>query len=325
MLDTLILPSLAVIAGFAALVWGAGRFVVGAANTAFNLGVSTLVIGLTIVGLGTSAPEMIIAVMSSLEDKPGLAIGNAIGSNIANIALILAATAIIMPISVKPGIVSRELPLLMIVTFASIMFLWDQRLSRLDGVLLMAGLVIVMTWIVKHATQQPEEIAEQEIDFKMTRRMSTLKAISLLLLGIVVLLISSKVLVWGAVELARHFGVSDLIIGLTIVAIGTSLPELAASIAAAVKKHHELVLGNIIGSNIFNILGVLAIPGIITPSTLHYDVLSRDVPVMALLTLALFATAYSFGHHRGRINRFEGICLLATYVGYMIYLSTSGT
>ncbi len=320
MIDMLLLPCLAIIFGFAALVWGAGRFVIGAANTAFNLGVSPLVIGLTVVGLGTSAPEILVAAMSSLEDKPGLAIGNAIGSNIANIALILGSTALIQPIFVKSGIVSRELPLLMIVTFAMTLLLWDQSLSRLDGVLLLGGLVVVMMWIVRHAMHEPDVAVESELDISMSHRMSTSKALGLLFFGIGVLIISSKVLVWGAVDLAKFFGVSDLVIGLTIVAIGTSLPELAASIASALKKHHELVLGNIIGSNIFNSLGVMAVPGLIAPSMLEGDVLSRDVPIMVLLTLALFATAYSFSEYRGRINRIEGGILLTTYIAYMTYI-----
>ena len=320
MLEAVLLPSLAIIIGFVVLIWGAERFVVGAANTAFNLGVSPLIIGLTIVGLGTSAPEMLVATMSSLEGKPELAIGNAIGSNIANISLILASTAIVLPITVKSGIVTRELPLLMIVTFSTILLLWDGQLSRLDGVLLAGGLVVVMGWIVRYATQQPADSIETELNVTLSRKMSTQKALLLLLFSIFILIVSSRILVWGAVNIATHFGVSELIIGLTIVAIGTSLPELAASIAAALKRHHELVLGNIIGSNIFNLLGVMCIPSLIAPGPFTPEVLSRDVPVMALLTLALFATAYSFGEHKGRINRLEGSCLLATFGAYMLYL-----
>lgn len=319
----LLLYALAIFAGFAALIWGAERFVVGAANTAYNLGVTPLVIGLTIVGLGTSAPEILIAIMSSLESKPDLAIGNAIGSNIANISLILAVTALVAPITVRAGIVTRELPLLMIVTFASILLLWDERLSRLDGVLLLGGLIIVMSWIVRYAKQQPIEEVKKEFDIELKRRMSTLRAVSLLLFSIAILIISSRVLVWGAVGVAEYFGVSDLVIGLTIVAIGTSLPELAASIAAAMKKHYELVLGNIIGSNIFNILGVLSVPALIAPTELNPEILARDIPIMTLLTLALFATAYSFSHHAGRINRLEGGFLLGTFCTYMFYLYLS--
>lgn len=321
--NSLLLFSLAIITGLGFLIWGAERFVVGAANTALNLGVTPLIIGLTIVGLGTSAPEMIIAVMSSMEGKPGLAIGNAIGSNIANIALILSITAIILPISVKPGIVSRELPLLMLVTFMSILLIWDQELSRLDGVLLLSGLIIVMSWITRYAKQQPIDEVKKELDIEISAKMSTAKALLLLLFSIILLLASSRVLVWGAVGIAKNFGISDLVIGLTIIAIGTSLPELAASIAAAIKHHHELVLGNIIGSNMFNILGVLAIPGLIAPGSLSPEIMSRDIPVMTVLTLALFAAAYSFGSHRGRINRLEGSVLLSSFIGYMSYLYIS--
>lgn len=320
MLNTLLPYSLAIIAGFIVLIWGAERFVVGAANTAFNLGVTPLVIGLTIVSLGTSAPEFIIATISSLDGKPDLAIGNAIGSNIANISLVLAVTAIVLPISVRKGIVSRELPLLMLITFISILLLWDQMLSRFDGVLLITGLVIVLSWIVRHAKQQPKEEIKKELDIELSRKMSTAKALLLLLFSITLLVISSRVLVWGAVGIAKFFSISDLTIGLTIIAIGTSLPELAASIAAARHRHHELVLGNLIGSNIFNILGVLAIPGLIAPGKVAPEVLSRDLPVMTILTIAMFTAAYSFGHHRGRITRYEGLVLLSGFFSYLIYL-----
>ena len=319
-LHPLILPVLTVLVGFVVLVWGAERFVVGAANTAFNLGVSPLVIGLTIVGLGTSAPEVLVAVMASLDDNQGLAVGNAIGSNIANIALIMAITAIIRPITVQSSVVARELPLLMIVTFSTIFLLWDLSLSRLDGLLLLVGFVLVMSWIIRHAGDHPTEEIEEELDIKMHRKMSTFAAVSLLVFSIAVLVVSSKALVWGAVEIAQYLGISDLVIGLTIVAIGTSLPELAASVAAAAKKHHELVVGNIIGSNIFNLLAVLAMPGLIAPTLIDPVVLSRDIPVMAILTLALFATAYSFGNHKGRITRIEGCVLLMSFLAYMIYL-----
>lgn len=320
MLMTLLLYGAAILAGFVVLIWGAERFVIGAANTAFNLGVTPLVIGLTIVGLGTSAPEFIVAIISSLDGKPGLAIGNAIGSNIANIALILAITAIILPISVRAGIVSRELPLLMLVTFFGVILLWDQDLSRFDGVALLADLIIVLTWIVWHAKRQPEEEVKKEFDIELTHKMSTTKAVVLLLFSIALLLVSSRVLVWGAVGFAKYFGVSDLVIGLTIIAIGTSLPELAASIAAAWKNHHELVMGNLIGSNIFNLLGVLAIPGLLAPGPVAPEVVSRDLPVMTILTVAMFTAAYSFGHHRGRITRYEGIIFLVGFFAYLVYL-----
>ena len=320
MLETLLFYSLAVITGFVLLIWGAERFVVGAANTAFNLGVTPLVIGLTIVSLGTSAPEFIVATMASLDGKPGLAIGNAIGSNIANISLILATTAIILPITVRRGIVSRELPLLMLVTFITILLLWDQTLSRFDGVLLLLGMVVTLSWIVRHARQQPEEEIKKEFNIELSRKMSTKKAILLLLFSILLLLISSRILVWGAVGFAKFFGVSDLVIGLTVIAVGTSLPELAASIAAAWKNHHELVLGNLIGSNIFNMLGVLAIPGLIDPGPVAPEVVSRDLPFMTVLTIAMFIAAYSFGHHQGRISRLEGSVFLASFLGYLVYL-----
>ncbi len=320
MLNTLLPYCAAIVSGFIVLIWGADRFVVGASNTALNLGVSPLVIGLTIVSLGTSAPEFIVAIMSSLDGNPGLAIGNAIGSNIANISLILATTAIVLPISVRAGIVSRELPLLMLVTFIGILLLWDQSLDRLDGILLISGLIIVLVWIIRQAKREPEETVKQELDIELPKKMSTAKALMLLLFSLVILLVSSKILVWGAAGLAKFFGVSDLVIGLTIVAIGTSLPELAASIAAAWRNHHELVLGNLIGSNMFNLLGVLAIPGLLASSSIDQEVLSRDLPVMAILTIAMFSMAYAPGQSRGRITRLEGVVLLGSFFGYLIYL-----
>lgn len=325
MLHPLVLYTLAVAAGIAALVWGAERFVIGAASTAFNLGVAPLIIGLTIVALGTSAPEILVALTSSLKDQAGLAVGNAIGSNIANIALILAATALVVPVAVKAGIVSRELPLLMLVTFAGIALLWDRRLDRIDGVLLAAGLVAVLAWIIRYARRRPLEEVKKEFNIDLPPTMSTPRALALLVFSIAVLIVSSRVLVWGAVELAQYFGVSDVVIGLTIVAIGTSLPELAASIASALKGQYELVLGNLIGSNIFNTLAVLSVPALLGPSVIEPAVLTRDVPVMTLLTLALFATAYPLNSRPARINRVEGGLLLTAYAGYMsaVYLSVA--
>ncbi|GIX21776.1 MAG: sodium:calcium antiporter [Gammaproteobacteria bacterium] len=307
---------LAMVAGFGALVWGAERFVVGAANSALNLGVSPLVIGLTVVGIGTSAPELLVGAVASLDGAAALAVGNAIGSNIANIALILGATALVAPVHVKPGIVNRELPMLLIVTGATLILFWDGTLARLDGLLLAAGLALVLGWIGRSAAGKGPDSVKDELDVEIEKRLGTAAALFWLFVGIALLVVGSRLLVWGAVGTARLYGVSELVIGLTLVAVGTSLPELAASLAAALARHHELALGNIIGSNVFNLLAVLAVPALLAPGPVEAEVLTRDLPVMVLLTLALFAGAYALDGRAGRIGRLQGALYLAAYAGY---------
>ena len=320
----MLLSILAVISGFAVLIWGADRFVYGAAATARNLGVSPLVIGLTIVGIGTSSPEILVSAIAAYNGNPALAVGNAIGSNITNIALVLGVTAMIVPLLVKSDTLKREYPIMFLVMMLALVLCLDGELSRIDGAILFTGLVIMIIWMVKlglrkHETDQLETEFEQEIPY-----ITTTKALFWLALGMILLLLSSKALVWGAVNIAHAFGISDLVIGLTIVAIGTSLPELAASVMSALKGEPDIALGNVIGSNMFNLLAVLGIPGLIAPHALDPEVLTRDFPFMIGFTIAMFIMAFGF-KESGRINRFEGALLVMGYIGYMVVLYNSAT
>lgn len=314
------LPIVAVVAGFVLLVWGADRFVVGAASTARNLGLSTLIIGLTVVGFGTSAPEILVSGMAAWQGNPGLSIGNALGSNIANIGLILGVTALIQPLDVHSDTLRREFPILLAVVLFAGVLMADDSLGRIDGLLLLGGLCLMLYWLVTLGMRMRRgDPLSQEITAEIPQSQPLSRAILWLVVGFVVLLVSSRMLVWGAVAIATQLGVSDLVIGLTIVAIGTSLPELAAAVMSAIKKEHDIAIGNVIGSNMFNLLAVLPLPGIISPGPFPKAVLVRDLPVMGIMTLALFAMAYGFGGH-GRINRLEGGTLLVAFIGYQIML-----
>ncbi|HKJ76476.1 MAG TPA: calcium/sodium antiporter, partial [Gammaproteobacteria bacterium] len=306
--------------GFALLVWGADRFVHGAAATARNLGVSPLIIGLTIVGVGTSAPEILVSTMAALQGNPSLAVGNAVGSNIANIALVLGATALISPLRVKSETLSREYPMMFAVMLLTLVLMLDYNLSRLDGFVLLGALAVMLYWMIslglrKHRRDPMEADYEKEIPVGMP----TARAAAWTLLGLLVLLGASRLLVWAAVDVAQAFGVSDLVIGLTVVAIGTSLPELAASIVSALKKQPDIAIGNIIGSNIFNLLAVIGLPTALAPHALDPAVLTRDMPVMIGLSIALFAMAYGF-RGQGCINRIEGALLVLAYFAYLTLL-----
>lgn len=318
----MLLSFVAVIAGFALLVWGAERFVLGASATARNMGVSPLIIGLTIVGFGTSAPEMLVSGMAAYQESPGISIGNALGSNITNIALVLGVVALVVPLTVHSDIIRRELPILLLVMVLALVLVLDDELSRGDGLFLLSGMFLMIFWVVRMGMRDRNngDPISSEFDAEMPDAMSTAKAAMWLGVGMLVLFVSSHILVWGAVNIARALGVSDLVIGLTIIAIGTSLPELAASLMSALKNEPEIALGNVIGSNMFNLLGVLAMPGLIYPSMVPSEVLMRDFPVMIGLTIALFLMAYGFGGREGKINRVEGGLLLAAYIGYMYWL-----
>ncbi len=318
----MLLSSVAVVAGFILLVWGADRFVLGASATARNFGVSPLIVGLTIVGFGTSAPEMLVSGMAAYQESPGISIGNALGSNITNIALVLGVTALVVPLTVHSGIIRRELPILLLVMVLALLLIVDGELGQGDGLFLLLGMFLMIFWVVRLGLRERDsgDLMSSEFDAEIPEGIPTPRAIFWLLIGMVVLFASSHILVWGAVNIARAFGVSDLIIGLTIIAIGTSLPELAASVMSALKNEHELAIGNIIGSNMFNILGVMALPGLIYPSVVPEGVLSRDYPVMIALTIALLLMAYGFRGREGKINRVEGGLLLAAYCGYMYWL-----
>ncbi|MDH5711828.1 MAG: calcium/sodium antiporter [Gammaproteobacteria bacterium] len=318
--DSLLINSLAIITGFIALIWSADRFIFGAAAAARNLNISPLIIGLTIVGFGTSAPEMLVSAFASLDGSPALAIGNALGSNITNIALVLGATALIIPLNVHSRILRKELPLLIVAMLLALVLIIDGSLDFTDGILLLGSLLLVMWWITHQAlTERNHDAMEDEYDDEIPSNVPMRKAIFWLFVGLILLIASSKLLVFGAVNIATAMGISELVIGLTIIAIGTSLPELAATIAGAMKNEHDIAIGNIVGSNLFNILGVMAIPGILAPGTLAEGVLGRDIPVVFTLTMAVFIMSYGF-KGPGRINRIEGGILLASFFAYQVLL-----
>jgi cation:H+ antiporter len=321
----MILFSLAIIIGFILLVWSADRFVEGAASTAKHLGMPTLLIGILIVGFGTSAPEMVVSAIAAMEDNPALALGNALGSNIVNIALILGITAIVTPIAVHSKIVKKELPLLILIVLVTGYLLFDDALTLTEGIILLSAFFALIGWSIFAAIKGRGDTLEDEFENELQEHSMSLKqGIIWLTIGIVLLIISSRILVWGAVGIAHEFGVSDLIIGLTIVALGTSLPELAASVVAAKKGEHDIAIGNVVGSNMFNLLAVIGIATVINPmNNIAPEVLQRDWIFMLALTITLLIMAYGFKGKDGKINRVEGTILLLCYIAYNTYLGTS--
>ncbi|WP_299584858.1 calcium/sodium antiporter [uncultured Microbulbifer sp.] len=322
----MLLAALAIIAGFIVLVWSADRFVEGAAATAKHAGMPTLLIGMVIVGFGTSAPEMVVSAIAALDGSPGLALGNAYGSNIANTGLILGLSALLIPLTVHSKIVRKELPLLLAITLLSGAFLWNDKLERWEGIILLLGFFALIGWSIFSALRGKGDQLEGEVAGELEEHSMPLgRAIFWVVAGLILLIISSRMLVWGAVSIAESLGVSDLIIGLTIVALGTSLPELAATIVAARKGEHDIAIGNVVGSNMFNLLAVVGIAGTIAPmSSVPPEVLSRDWPMVIGLTIALFIFAYGF-RGQGRINRWEGAALLTAYLVYTGYLISTIT
>ena len=313
----------AVAAGLALLVWSAGRFVEGSAITARYFGMPPLLIGMVIVGFGTSAPEMVVSALAASQGNPGIALGNAYGSNITNIALILGLTAIISPVAAHSQVLRKELPILTFITVIAAWQLWDGHITRTDALVLMGVFGVLMVWTIWQGMKKKVDELGNEIEQELqVHAMPVRRAVFWLVAGLVLLIISSRILVWGAVEIAHAFGVSDLIIGLTIVAVGTSLPELASSIIAARKGEHDIALGNILGSNLFNTLAVVGIAGLISPMAVGPEVFSRDILVMAALTVSLFVFGYGF-RGPGRINRIEGAVLLVCYIAYTAYLAST--
>ncbi len=319
-MNDMLVSSLAIILGLVLLVWSADRFVGGSTALARHFGMPPLLIGMVIVGFGTSAPEMSVSALSAMQGNPAIALGNAYGSNIANIALILGLAALVSPIAVHSAVLHKELPILTMVTFLAGYQLWDGRLSRTDAWVLLLVFAGLMGWTIWQGLRRREDNLAVEVEqaFKV-EPMPFGRAFFWLVVGLVVLVASSRLLVWGAVALARGFGVSDLVVGLTIVAVGTSLPELASSLIAARKGEHDIALGNVLGSNLFNTLAVVGIAGMIHPMAVPGDVLSRDLPVMVVLTLSLFVIGYGF-RGPGRINRVEGGLLLVAFLGYTGWL-----
>ncbi|MGF1469127.1 MAG: calcium/sodium antiporter [Sandaracinaceae bacterium] len=310
---------MAVVSGFLVLLWSADRFVLGAAGVARNLGVSPLVIGLTVVGFGTSAPEFLVSGIAASFGSAHLCIGNAIGSNIANVALVLGASALVAPMLVRGTVLRRELPVLVGCMVLATLLMSDGTLGRVDGLILAVGLGAMMAWVtfLGLRTEDPSEV-EAELPPPVPMR----RSVVWLVMGLALLILSSRILVWGATSLARDLGVGELFIGLTVVALGTSLPELAASVMAARRGEHDLAVGNVVGSNMFNTLGVLALPGLIAPGPVPSYVLSRDLPVMFGVTF-LFFLMTQFFRRPSVVSRWEGGLLVATFAVYVIVLHST--
>jgi cation:H+ antiporter len=312
---TQLLPWLAILAGFVGLVWSADRFVDGSAAIANNFGVPKLLIGLTVVAFGTSAPEIVVSISAALKGTGEIAIGNAIGSNLANVGLVLGITALVAPITVKSYILKQEIPIMLGVMGIAGWFLYNGELTRIEGITLVSLMIPLIGWLIYNKKQHPEE--EEDI-----ASMETWMASIWFLIGLALLIISAESLVWGATTVAIEFGINPLIIGLTIVAIGTSLPELAASVLSALKGHHDIALGNIIGSNIFNLLLVAGIPTIIQPLDMGTDVFYRDyISMIGISLLLCLMMAWGVLFKKNAIlGRFSGILLLIAYAGYYTLL-----
>ena len=312
----MLMSIISLVSGFVLLIWSADAFTNNGAKIAKIFNISPLIIGLLIFGFGTSAPEMLVSGLAAYEGHPDMSIGNAFGSNIFNIALVLGITAIILPIKVKQDVLKKEWVYLMFSTLAAGWLLLDGYLSFMDGLIL---LVLLMLFLI-YAFRESKKDYHHEIDISsQPSKQEKGKTWFLLFISLVVLLTSARLVVWGGTTLAIEFGVTDLIIGLTVVALGTSLPELSVSISSVIKKEHEMVVGNIIGSNLFNTVGVLAIPGLILPFEIPNEVMSRDYPFMLVLTVLLFITSYKF-KKEGTINRFEGVIMIAALCVYFYLL-----
>ncbi|MBA6389795.1 calcium/sodium antiporter [Colwellia sp. BRX10-3] len=306
------------------LVWSADKFVFGASALARNLGISPMIIGLTIVAMGSSAPEMMIAATASLQGNPDTAIGNAIGSNITNIALVLGLTALFHPLSVSSSTIKREIPLILVITAIATYMLANSNFSFTEGMILLIGFVLYISTLLfvtlKRAKENPiDDKMVLEAEQEVPDGVSTKNSILWLVVGIILLPLSASYLVDSSVFIAKAFGISDLVIGLTVIAIGTSLPELAASIMSIIKKEDDLALGNIIGSNIFNILAVLSLAGLISPGDIDNAAAVRDAPFMLATTFLLFILCFSRGG-KFRITRAKGLLLLAVFIGYQVLL-----
>jgi len=307
-----------IIAGLIILVWSADKFVIGAAATARHLGMSPLLVGLTIVAMGTSAPEIFVSIMAALDGAGNLAVGNALGSNITNIGLVLGITALISPIPLQKKLLKKELPLLVLVSIIGGLVLMDLELNLTDALILFAAMAFALYLMFLNSSESGEPIVDED-EAAEIENTPMRKALLLMVLGLAALLVSSRMLVDGAVSVATFYGVSELVIGLTIVAIGTSLPELAASVASALKGHHDIAIGNVIGSNIFNMLTVMPVPGLLAVTQVESMALYRDYAVMMVMTLMLLAL-FVVNYRKGTMGRFSGLLLTGGFTAYLLYL-----
>lgn len=313
------LAIIAVIIGLAVLVWSADTFIDGATSLAVRFNMPRFLIGVVILGIGTSAPELVVSALAAVAGSPDLALGNAYGSNIINITLVLGVTALISPILIRANVIRHDLILLLAVTALAAFQLLDGNLSMTDGIVLIASLIGVLLIQIFLSLRN-----NTAADVDAPKDINIAKALATLTLGLVLLIVSSRSIVWGAVELATLWGMSELLIGLTIVAIGTSLPELVASVAAARRGEHDMALGNIIGSNLFNTLGVVGVATVISPiKNIAPEILSRDVLMMAGVTLLLFVLAIIAYNRQGEMKRGSGLVLILTFIGYSAWLGTS--
>lgn len=316
--------SLSIVVGLIFLVWSADRFVAGSAAIANNFGVPHIIIGVTIVSLGTSAPEIIVSILAALNDKPDFALGNALGSNIANIGLVLGVTALIAPIPINKRLILNENLILMAITAAVGIILCNFFVGRLESLVLVAILVAYLSWIYLQ-NRNNDKTEANEFEDEIPNDMTNLKALFWFAIGLAVLLTSARILVWGATGVAELYGISDAIIASTIVALGTSLPELAASVSSALKKHHDIAIGNVVGSNIFNMLAVLSVPGLIAPTKFAAELFNRDYLFMAVMTVALFLVLIIRGRQNANMGRYLGGIFVLMYVtyGYVAYQAIS--
>lgn len=313
------LAIIAVIIGLAVLVWSADTFIDGATSLAVRFNMPSFLIGVVILGIGTSAPELVVSALAAVAGSPDLALGNAYGSNIINITLVLGVTALISPILIRANVIRHDLILLLAVTALAAFQLLDGNLSMTDGIVLIASLIGVLLIQIFLSLRN-----NTATDVDAPKDINIAKALATLTLGLVLLIVSSRSIVWGAVELATLWGMSELLIGLTIVAIGTSLPELVASVAAARRGEHDMALGNVIGSNLFNTLGVVGVATVISPiKNIAPEILSRDVLMMAGVTLLLFVLAIIAYNRQGEMKRGSGLVLILTFIGYSVWLGTS--
>ncbi len=318
---SMLLPIIAVIIGLGILVWSADTFVDGATDLAVKFNMPSFLIGVLILGVGTSAPEMVVSVLSAMDGSPGLALGNALGSNIMNIALVLGLAAVICPIAIKASVIKQDMVLLIGATALVAYQLSDGRLTFMEGVVMMMALVavLVIQIVLSLRGREPVDIPHEHEQINIG------KAVFSLIIGLVLLIASSRAIVYGAVELATLLGLSELIIGLTIVAVGTSLPELVASIVAARRGESDMALGNIVGSNLFNTLGVVGLASIIAPmNTIDPHILSRDMLMVGIMTVMLFVLSI-IALKKGSMHKVAGFVLLATFVGYTIWLIQTAT
>jgi cation:H+ antiporter len=316
----LLLAFIFVSVGLILLIWSADRFVFGAASIARTARISPMIIGLTIVAMGSSAPEMLVSASAAWQGRLDTSVGNALGSNITNILLVIGAAALLKPIAVSSMTLKREYPLLVLCILVGYYFIADNMLTRTEGVLLLlafVGFLCLLVYWGKHATADDPLL--QEINAEVPEQVSLVKALFWVGCGLLLLIASSQLLVHGAVTIARYAGLSDLVIGLTIIAIGTSLPELAASIIGILKGEDDLALGNIIGSNIFNILAVLGLGAVIGPDSLDPMAGSRDSYVMIAATVVMLLMSVRLGKVQ-RINRTEGALLLCGFIAYQYVL-----